>query len=104
MTPDELTRLTPEEKDCAIFARCPQINRGGYIQGNTPMRHVSGDVFTPFRPATDLNAMHEAEETLPENTRYWIELIYLTNSTHMDERKIAHATAAARADAFLLTL
>jgi len=63
---------------------------------------------------SDLNAMHEAEETLSRNQRaeYWHEIIKLCNqdaSLLNDFDRVGifyqlHATAAQRAEAFLRTI
>jgi len=56
----------------------------------------------------DLNACHEMEKTLDSNQR-WIydkklACCLIDNSTHIEDGWMWHATAAQRADAFLLTV
>jgi hypothetical protein len=105
--------MTPEAQRIAIAEACGwQIHHGGKYCSilNSNIRTLAG----LFDPLIDLNAMHEAEETLSRNQRaeYWHEIIKLCNEearllNDFDRVGIfyqLHAKAAQRAEAFLRTL
>ena len=105
----KLTDLTPEQKRIAIAEACGYVNvhkfdkwkEGGPMRDGTLIGDETGK--RPRRRAyipdylNDLNAMHEAEKTL--TAEQWHE--YDRLMPLRDPQKI-HATAAQRADAFLL--
>lgn len=57
---------------------------------------------------SDLNAMHEAEKVIPKGSHqeqmYLVSLGWNIDMTPADARRLSHATAAERAEAFLHTL
>ena len=105
--------MTPEQKRIAIAEAMPAglIHYAG--PATTPMLHVGGDKFIVFDPLNDLNAMHDAEETLldRESQKAYIRALWALESRkkYNDHPQWAywpmlHATATQRADAFLITI
>lgn len=104
--------MTPEAQRIAIAEAC------GYRKGESSPLWWARPVGQPFKACgvkdlpdylSDLNAMHEAEKVLTEEQwhDYWNWLFVATTrgvDTRNAEHKIAHATAAQHAEAFLRTL
>ena len=114
MTPEELAKLSPEEKRVKIAEHCPKIAR---VLDNGRTEWIDSCIY--FDPLNDLNAMHEAEKMLgPGATDWYIEQLgqivreyYVSKGKKpecLGQRDVifahAHATATQRADAFLLTV
>ena len=95
--------MTNEEKRIAIAKACPFIDRDSIKRGN-PLYWEGGN-FVEFDPLNDLNAMHEAMETLTDDQLFkmsrWLQ--HSTRSTLIGVA-VMHSTAAQRADAFIETL
>lgn len=133
MTTEELAKLTDEQKRIRIAELCgwKKETRNMYggvknVQGwgmNTHLGLGSADRKFTMHPDTfpdylhDLNAMHEAEETLTDFqlqafgdqlqqivNYYCVGVVPDYHRHLMCLAKIAHATASQRSDAFLLTL
>ena len=91
--------MTPEAQRIAIAEACGIVSKDKWGSLYKTPRGILRDC--PDYP-TDLNAMHEAEKvlTLPERRKYRKTLL-----GHCEPASIAiHATAAQRAEAFLLTI
>jgi hypothetical protein len=103
--------MTPEQKRIAIAEACGFAKDWDYKRAK-PFRGWCVDGLPDY--LNDLNAMHEAEKVITKEQiptfEYYITEI--TGSTGMGLRryfigevfKVAHATAAQRADAFIATL
>jgi hypothetical protein len=94
--------MTPEQQRIAIAKECPFVE----WNGDAPFWRDDRGSIIRFTPLTDLNAMHAAEKALTDET--WP--IYLSFLTKKNQKTltqtwmpVAHATAAQRAKAFLLT-
>ena len=91
--------MSPEAQRIAIAEACGIVSKDKWGSLYKTPRGILRDC--PDYP-TDLNAMHEAEKvlTLPERRKYRKTLL-----GHCEPASIAiHATAAQRAEAFLLTI
>ena len=91
--------MSPEAQRTAIAEACGIVSKDKWGSLYKTPRGILRDC--PDYP-TDLNAMHEAEKvlTLPERRKYRKTLL-----GHCEPASIAiHATAAQRAEAFLLTI
>jgi hypothetical protein len=111
MTPEELTKLTPEEKCIRIAELCgwklmpvyENQHRYGWPDG----KHIEPPRRIPDY-LNDLNAMHEAEHNSTFHVGNYCEaLMEITSRGNPGNRtywNLLHATAAQRADAFLQTL
>ena len=91
--------MSPEAQRIAIAEACGILSKDKWGSLYKTPRGILRDC--PDYP-TDLNAMHEAEKvlTLPERRKYRKTLL-----GHCEPASIAiHATAAQRAEAFLLTI
>ena len=102
--------------DCHDFTNeNDRHGRAGLVYGTHPLERVSREVPDYF---SNLNAMHEAEMRLCNShdaSRYAEELVYIVLGAHNDPKKefvfnrwsltrLARATAAQRAEAFLRTI
>ena len=104
--------MTPEEKRIAIAEACgwtcfkEEIKPAITYLWACPLG-VEGDFDIVPDYINDLNAMHEAEKVLTEKQRLYFH-VYLTKMTRSDQSAgfwgLIHATAAQRADAFLMTI
>lgn len=126
MNTEELAKLSDEEKRIRI-AEIMGVEYGYDETGNSLLyRHSDpanfADIYwratmEPFDPLNDLNAMHEAEKVLTDFqlqkfgehlqdivNYYCVGVVPDYHRDLMCLAKIAHASAAQRADAFLLTL
>ena len=99
----KLTDLTPEQKRIAIAEAC------GWKRLATPGAWISpsGRFHYPPEPTipdylNDLNAMHEAEKTLDYNQMNSYQNYELSRFVKNEGSWLCRATAAQRADAFLL--
>ena len=91
--------MSPDSQLIAIAEACGIVSKDKWGSLYKTPRGILRDC--PDYP-TDLNAMHEAEKvlTLPERRKYRKTLL-----GHCEPASIAiHATAAQRAEAFLLTI
>ena len=91
--------MSPDSQRIAIAEACEIVSKDKWGSLYKTPRGILRDC--PDYP-TDLNAMHEAEKvlTLPERRKYRKTLL-----GHCEPASIAiHATAAQRAEAFLLTI
>ena len=91
--------MSPDSQRIAIAEACGIVSKDKWGSLYKTPRGILRDC--PDYP-TDLNAMHEAEKvlTLPERRKYRKTLL-----GHCEPASIAiHATAAQRAEAFLLTI
>ena len=114
MTPDELSKLTPEQKRIRIAEACGCVEIGDHGNGLFCKMPRPSDGKLSIFPVpdylNDLNAMHEAEKSAGFHDAYnhaanarWHEYMgHLTTLAPYGRRALA--TAAQRADAFLLTL
>lgn len=102
MTTEELAKLTPEEKRIRIAET--QGWTGLWMHKGVPCgTHPAGtETQEPPDYLNDLNAMHEAEMTLRKPYDYILHLDRIAERENVS--LIWHATAAQRADAFLLTV
>ena len=125
--------MTPEQRRIAITKACgwqmiqrPLTDQDGEIPGHVEIRWFHPKIHTSVYPLyalpqnppdylNDLNAMHEAEKVLTnaQHETFSAVLLNLVCSTDNDQYpslnypnfgKVLHATAAQRAEAFLLTL
>lgn len=105
--------MTTEEKRIAIAQACgwvrwSKIYRGRSEHGWKKEGHPF--LLTPPDYLNDLNAMHEAERTLSADNKTqdqwweWLKTVCSRDCAGSCTYAAAHATAAQRADAFLLTL
>lgn len=123
MTTDELQKLTPEEKRILIAEACgwTKIELAYDDEGELTLPKGTSPDGGSWAIIPDylnsLDAMHESEKTLTANQLYWMEnhLVRMTATQSTDDdwkegvgptaaTKPWHATAAQRADAFLLTI
>ncbi len=117
MTPAQLSELTPDQKRVKIAEACGWkiVHRPGVWPDHYDMTAPDGStyVFVELRClpafATDLNAMHEAEKTLTHDQRIKYLSILGTQVAASTNASLetalwngTTATAAQRADAFLL--
>jgi len=108
--------MTPEAQRIAIAEACGW-KVSSSIKG--PYDGCPCGTLPPLRSITplpdylnDLNAMHEAEKTLTDANRgqygrfltRLVTGIFTMHHAHADTARIAHATAAQRAEAFLRTV
>jgi len=113
MTKDQLDKLSPEEKRVKIAEACgwKRITTDGFFIGESP----SGEGFQGLPDyLNDLNAMHAAEVTLTERQIGDYEVLLrevvcgksgFWYTPHTGEVfQVAHATAAQRAESFLLNV
>lgn len=113
MTPDELQKLTPEEKRVKIAAGCgiKILPRSKWLyksikRGQEP---TSEDHRIIPDYLNSLDCMNEAERTIPpaSRARYQNHLSIIVGNAMLAEYSpffLITATAAQRADAFLLTI
>lgn len=107
MTKEELSALTPEEKRIRIAELCMRPDVMAHIRAKGIL--YTNECLPDY--LNDLNAMQEADNRLQGHEYEWVEAManvldlsqvdYAVDTSRWD---FAHATAAQRADAFLLTL
>jgi len=116
MTREEYAKLTPEEKRIKVAELCgfTKINPKDYIwHGNEwdgwAENFISGiskgnRVILPDY-LNDLNAMHEAEKLLSRSQQHnYMSLLSWTDAGYKEPEDFILATAAQRAEAFVLTM
>lgn len=96
--------MKPEAQRIAIAGACGWKNIMGWMVHPDQVQDFHSGKAISYMPdyLSNLNAMHEAEKTLPELDKYFNELswvVYRDRSTRM-----FCATAAQRAEAFLRTI
>ena len=104
--------MNEEAQRIAIAEACGWTNITSDCVGNKP--HGRGNADHDFIPdyLHDLNAMHKAEQMLSYEPDYMFFLRYVVGDfseaqsewTDYDWYRVAHATAAQRAEAFLRTI
>jgi hypothetical protein len=98
--------MTNEQINIAIAEACPQLvewhDGVPYHLGEWSAVGEGNEFYAEFRPATDLNAMHEAEKELTqEQEDKYVTTLCLDVQL---EPRLHHATAQQRAEAFLKTI
>lgn len=111
MNTEQLSKLNPEEKRVAIAEACRWTGlrvcgKWRKLRGRLP-GYPNGGLCKPPDYLNDLNAMAEVEATLTD--RQWLayqEALHQTSppDPSFSVKHYIHATAAQRADAFLLCL
>ena len=91
--------MTPEQQRIAIAEAC-----GWYFMDDSWHYPNGANAITTPDYLNDLNAMHDAEETLDYNQMNRYQNIELSRFVHTETTWICSATAAERAEAFLRTL
>jgi hypothetical protein len=95
--------MTPEAQRIAIAEACGWVREDTSFTRAQGWRGPKGDWYSPLPPdfLDDLNAMHEAESSIPQPSDFYRHnLVEVCGS----EQQIHRATAAQRAEAFLRTL
>ena len=108
MTHEQWIKLSPEEKCMKVAELCGWHHSDGYWWKHTSVKpQVDGVRGMEAVPnyLTDLNAMHEAEDTIHNedfSNPEWLK--FLMNMGKVINQRRAHASAAQRAEAFVLTM
>jgi hypothetical protein len=90
--------MTPEQQRIAIAKKCPFVE----WNGDAPFWLDARGSIIRFDPLNDLNAMHEAEEIINQRD---LRVEYMEALDDLAcQWGLCHATAAQRAEAFVLTL
>lgn len=101
MNSEDVKNMTDEEINVAIAETCGWEHYRDWDEPN--FKAPSGEFFhSRPRYTSDLNAMHEAEESLTDRQhRFFRGHLY---GSGMNDRRICSATARQRAEAFLLVV
>jgi len=103
MTREEYAKLTDEEKRVKVAEHCGIKNIGRYSKYSSLMGELDGRTVMILDYLNDLNACHEFEEfkTIEQHDKYDTLLDSITRKAGIPSW---NATAAQRAEAFVLTL
>jgi len=105
MTREEWAKLSPEEQRIRVAELCGWVRSGVMRLWIRPSdkRVLPSDEIPDY--LNDLNAMHEAEKIIPEHKNaQWFAALELAIYDGDEYRPIISATAAQRAEAFVLTM
>jgi hypothetical protein len=112
MTHEEWIKLTPKEQQIKVAELCGwhDMATGYFLRGSEQIYKLLGNLEKQRTRMpvpdylNDLNAMHGAEMSLKDKGTYMIMLEAVVGDTVCRNWRLTHATAAQRAEAFVMTM